>query len=72
VATCYRHRVSSRSFDELLERVRALEPDIALAAKEVDHDLIDWFSTLTPRQRIDRAGRMAFDLERLRRARRTD
>ena len=57
-------------FTELLERIRAVDPDLVSAAGEVDRDLVDWFATLTPRQRLDRAAGMGADLERLRRARR--
>jgi non-ribosomal peptide synthetase component F len=68
---CYRTQVSSTTFDALLERVRVEDPDLVLAAEEIDRDLLDWFATLTPRQRLDRAARMGTELERLRRDRRS-
>jgi hypothetical protein len=63
--------VGEDSFDVVLERLRALDPDVVLAADEVDGDLLDWFATLPLRVRLDRAARMAAELEDLRRARRT-
>jgi hypothetical protein len=62
--------VATPNLIALLERVRAADPDLVAAASEVDRDLLDWFATLTPRERIDRAARMGAELERLRRGRR--
>jgi hypothetical protein len=62
--------VATPNLIALLERVRAADPDLVAAAGEVDRDLLDWFATLTPRERIDRAAHMGAELERLRRGRR--
>jgi hypothetical protein len=57
-------------FDALLRRLRTDDPDLVAAASEVDDDLLDWFATLSPSERLDRAARMGAELERLRLARR--
>lgn len=62
---------SRRLFDALIECLRVADPDVVLAADEVDGDLLDWFATLSLRARLDRAVRIAAWLEELRRARRT-
>jgi hypothetical protein len=62
--------MASARYQALVERVRAVDPDLVLAAGEVDHELVDWFASLTPPERLDRAARMASDLESLRHARR--
>jgi len=62
--------VSRQDLDGLLQRVRAIDPDLVLAADEVDGDLLDWFAGLSPRERLNRAARMGAELESLGRARR--
>lgn len=67
---CYIVDVAISGFAALLERVRAVDPDLVLAADEVDSDLVDWFATLSPRHRLDRAAQMGEELQRLRDGRR--
>lgn len=55
----------------LRESLLQVDADLVLAADEADRELLDWFATLALRQRLDRAARMAFSLERLRGARTT-
>jgi hypothetical protein len=56
-------------YDAIRKRLLQVDADLVLAADEADRDLIDWFATLPLRQRLNRAARMAVDLERLREAR---
>ena len=57
-------------YNAIREHLLRIDADLVLAADEADRSLIDWFATLSPRQRLDRATAMAADLERLRDARR--
>ena len=62
--------IASRpSLEALLERDRAIDPDLVLVADEVDAELLAWFSTLTPAERLDHSAKMARELEELRDAR---
>ena len=56
-------------YNAIRERLLQVDADLVLAADEADRDLLDWFAMLTLRQRLDRAARMAVDLERLHDAR---
>jgi len=58
-------------FHGLIERLRMVDPDVIIAADEVDGDLLDWFATLSLSARLDRAARMAAELKDLRRAHRS-
>jgi hypothetical protein len=63
--------VTRSDLETLQARLREIDPDLVLAADEVDEDLLDSFSALTPRERLDRAARVAAGLNRLRRAERS-
>jgi hypothetical protein len=56
-------------YNAIRERLLQVDADLVLAADETDSDLLDWFATLSLRQRLDRAARMAVSLEQLRDAR---
>lgn len=56
-------------YNAIRERLLQVDSDLVLAADETDSDLLDWFATLSLRQRLDRAARMAASLEQLRDAR---
>lgn len=56
--------------DALVEDIRATDPDLVLAADEQDAQLLAWFSGLSAAERLDRAARMALELEQLRDGRR--
>lgn len=62
-------RTQSQRIAALIVRLREADPDLVEAAGEQDVDLLSWFATLTPAERLDRAGRTAVSLERLRDAR---
>ena len=57
-------------YNAIRERLLQTDADLVLAADETDLDLLAWFATLPLRQRLNRAGRMAAELARLRDARR--
>jgi hypothetical protein len=59
--------VPGSSMAMLIERIRATDPDVVAAADEVDGDLLDWFATLSPEERLRRASRMGAELEAMRR-----
>lgn len=59
-------------YNAIRERLLQTDADLVLAADETDRDLLAWFATLPPRQRLDRAACMAAELARLRDARRAD
>jgi hypothetical protein len=61
--------VTTSQYNAIRERLLRVDADLVLAAEEADRDLLDWFTTLSLRQRLDRAARMAASLEQLRNAR---
>jgi hypothetical protein len=61
--------VTPAQYLAIRERLLQVDADLVLAADEADQDLLDWFATLSLRQRLDRAAGMASSLERLRHAR---
>jgi len=67
---CQHDNVTFTSYTALRERLLVADPDVVAAADEVDRDLIDSFGALPIRGRLNRAGRMAAQLESLRDGRR--
>jgi hypothetical protein len=58
--------VTPSRYRAIREHLLQIDAELVLAAEEADQDLLDWFATLSPRQRLDRAARLAISLERLR------
>ncbi|MEO8314040.1 MAG: hypothetical protein ABI645_04520 [Pseudomonadota bacterium] len=56
-------------YNAIRQRLLQVDADLVLAVDETDPDLLDWFATLTLRERLDRAAGMASSLEQLRDAR---
>jgi hypothetical protein len=62
-------RLGEQRIAEVVQRLREQDPDLVVAAAEQDTELLAWFATLSPAERLDRAGRTAVALDRLRDAR---
>ena len=58
--------------ERIIRRLRSIDPDLVAAADEVDGSLLAWFATLSVEERLNRAGRMAADLQEMQDARRPD
>ena len=60
---------SRQEVDAIYERVRLIDPDLVAAAEEQDSELIHWYSSLEPKQRLRRGVRAGEAFQRLRDAR---